>query len=282
MSSFANQISDFCQKAGLKMNTDLGQHFLIDEEVLEAIIDAGNIQPADHVVEIGAGIGILTKELVKRAASVTTIELDSRLIPIMQKYIELRVTSSEKDSQLDSRNSKLTVINENALNVSFPDEPYKIIANIPYHITSPLLRHAFLEGTRSPTSLTLLIQREVADKIADDHDRGMLTIIVGLFGKATIVRNVPPGCFLPPPKVDSAVLHIDCFEQPLTDKDTMDRVFTLTKHAFSQKRKMLRNTISDLPGGDEAMLKSGIEKTRRPQTLSVEEWITLAKHMKAA
>lgn len=282
MSSFANQITDFCQKAGLKMNTDLGQHFLIDEEVLDAIIDAGNIQPSDHVVEIGAGIGILTKELVKRAASVTTIELDSRLIPIMQKYIELRVTSSEKDSQLDSRNSKLTVINENALNVSFPDEPYKIIANIPYHITSPLLRHAFLEGTRSPKSLTLLIQREVAEKIADEHDRGMLTIIVGLFGKAKIVRNVPPACFLPPPKVDSAVLHIDCFDQPLTDPETMDRVFTLTKHAFSQKRKMLRNTISDLPGGDEAMLKSGIEKTRRPQTLSVEEWITLAKHMKAA
>ncbi len=268
MPTFAEQITDFCQKAGLRMNTDLGQHFLIDENILEAIITAANIQKSDTIVEIGAGIGILTKELIAKADSVTTIEVDKRLLPILQRYI--------------GDTSKLAVINDNALNVPFPTEPYKIVANIPYHITSPLLRHAFLEGTRSPTSLTLLIQREVAEKIADENDRSMLTIIVGLFGKPRIVCMVPPHCFLPPPKVDSAVLHIDCFDKPLTDPETMDRVFTLTKHAFSQKRKMLRNTISDVPGGDEAMEKSGIDRTRRPQTLTIEEWITLAKHMKAA
>jgi 16S rRNA (adenine1518-N6/adenine1519-N6)-dimethyltransferase len=285
MQSLAEHIRDFCQKAGLRMNTDLGQHFLIDESVLEAIIETAHIESTDTIVEIGAGIGILTKELIKHAKMVTTIELDKRLLPIFEKYVDTSAVGYElwamsgHDTKPSAQSAKLRMINDNALNVPFPTEPYKIVANIPYHITSPLLRHAFLEGTRSPTSLTLLIQREVAEKIVDEDDRNMLTIIVGLFGKPRIVCMVPPECFLPPPKVDSAVLHIDCFEQPLTDKDTMNRVFTLTKHAFSQKRKMLRNTISDLPGGDEAMEKSGIDRTRRPQTLTIQEWIALAKAM---
>lgn len=266
MLTLADQVRQFCKKQKLSMNTDLGQHFLIDDVVLDGILDAGNIQPTDTVLEIGAGIGILTTELLGKTRNVTTIEIDTKLIPLLHAYIKAR-----------GENKLPTVIEGNALNVAFPTVPYKIVANIPYHITSPLLRHAFLEGEQAPTSLTLLIQREVAEKICDTKDAGMLTVIVALFGKARIVMNVPPHCFLPPPKVESAVLHIDCYEKPLADRDTMDRIFVLTKHAFSQKRKMLRNTLGSLPEGEEMMAACNIEPTRRPQTLSIEEWIALAR-----
>jgi len=264
--ALADDIRGFCRKHGLSINTDLGQHFLIDEEVLEDIVSAGNVGPQDMVVEIGAGLGILTKELLKKAKNVMTIELDSRLLPLLDLYVgEVRTDDN------------LEVIQGNALQVPFPTVPYKIVANIPYHITSPLMRHAFLESDVRPTSLTLLIQREVAEKICDEEDRSLLGIIVAFFGKSRIVRHVPPKCFLPPPAVDSSVLHIDCHAQPLTDTATMERVFMLAKVAFSQKRKMLRNTIPTLPDGEAILTKSGIDPTRRPQTLSIDEWITLAQ-----
>ncbi|MDP7477570.1 MAG: 16S rRNA (adenine(1518)-N(6)/adenine(1519)-N(6))-dimethyltransferase RsmA [Candidatus Peribacteraceae bacterium] len=256
-------VKDFCRNHGLRLNTDLGQHFLIDESVLEKIVEAADITSEDHIIEIGPGIGVLTKELLERASKVTAIELDKKLIPYLHLYT--------------GGDTKLHVINDNALNVSLPDEPYKIVANIPYHITSPLLRHAMMESSVPPKSLTLLIQKEVADRICDTKNAGILTIIVALFGKATKVINVPPSCFLPPPKVDSAVIHIDCYEKPLADAATIEQVLKLTKIGFSQKRKMLRNTFGTFPEGLELLSSQGIDETRRPQTLSIDEWIALAK-----
>jgi 16S rRNA (adenine1518-N6/adenine1519-N6)-dimethyltransferase len=266
MLPLSDQVRRFCVKQGLRLNTDLGQHFLIDETVLQKIIETGDIQKDETVLEIGAGIGILTHELLRKTKNVMTVEIDPRLIPLIHAYLKMC-----------GENKIPTVIPGNALAVSFPETPYKIIANIPYHITSPLLRHAFLESVQTPKSLTLLIQREVAEKICDTKDASMLTVIVALFGTPRIAAIVPPRCFLPPPKVDSAVLHIDCFEKPLADRAVMDRVFVLTKHAFSQKRKMLRNTFGTLPNGLEMLAEAGIEPTRRPQTLSIHEWITLAQ-----
>lgn len=269
MEQLAQRVARFCREHGLRMNTDLGQHFLGDDAVLEAILEAADIKEGEKIVEIGPGIGVLTKELMRRTADVTAVELDRRFIPLMEAYIRWN----------DPALPLPTVIQGNALDVPLPDGPYKMVANIPYHITSPLLRHAFLEGSHQPTSLTLLIQREVAEKICDDHDRGLLTIIVGLFGAPRIVTLVPPGAFLPPPKVDSAVLHIDCFAEPKADPAILEKVFLLTKHAFSQKRKMLRNTIPNLPGGETWLVKAGIDPQRRPQTLTVDEWIALARAM---
>ena len=244
----------------------MGQHFLIDEEVLAAIVEAAAIEPEEKIVEIGPGIGILTRELLKKTPHVTAIEIDQTLIPYLKFFI----------ASCDPPLPQPSIINQNALQVPFPDTSYSIVANIPYHITSPLLRHAFLEGSHTPRSLTLLIQREVAEKICDTKDAGLLTIMVGLFGKPRIVRHVPPSAFLPPPKVDSSVLHIACFEKPKADMQTIERVLQLIKLAFGQKRKMLRNTIASLPGGADWMEKAKIDPTRRPQTLSIEEWIRLA------
>jgi 16S rRNA (adenine1518-N6/adenine1519-N6)-dimethyltransferase len=259
-----DRIRQLLNAHGLKLNTDLGQHFLVDENVLEAILQAGDPKPGERVIEIGPGVGALTKELLAKGALVTAIELDTRLLQALSVY-----TYEFKD--------QLTVIQGNALQTPFPSESYKVIANIPYHITSPLLRHAFLESKVRPTSLTLLIQREVAEKICDTESAGMLTIIVGLFGKPRIIRTVPPGCFLPPPKVDSAVLHIDTHPEPMADADTIEAIFKLTRVAFGQKRKMLRNTLGSIEGGMEKLQKIGVDPTRRPETLSIPEWIALSK-----
>lgn len=270
MISLPDEVRQFCRDHGLKLNTDLGQHFLLDSSILDRIVETANIQKTDTIVEIGPGVGVLTRELLQSAGKVIAIELDERMIPLLRKFIE-------EASQLKAHSSKLTIIQGNALHVLMPETPYKVVANIPYHITSPLLRHLFLESKKTPASLTLLIQREVAERICDAKDASMLTILVGLFGKPKIMARVPPSAFLPPPKVDSAVLHIECFERPLADAATIEQLFKLTKIAFGQKRKMLRNTLGSFQGGLERLAGLHIEPTRRPQTLSVEEWIALAR-----
>lgn len=260
------RVKQFCSQGGIRLNTNLGQHYLVDQSILEQIVAAGNIQSSDHIVEIGPGIGVLTKELLERANTVNAIEIDEAVLSTLALYT----------AENGCPHPNLTVINQNALKTDLPQEPYKMIANIPYHITSPLLRHVFLESPTHPTSLTLLIQREVAEKICDQKSAGMLTVLVALFGKAEIICHVPPSAFLPPPKVDSSVIHIDVFSQPIADKKTIEQIFKLTKIAFSQKRKMLRKTIGSLPSGMDLLEKAGIDPTLRPQALTIENWHTLA------
>jgi 16S rRNA (adenine1518-N6/adenine1519-N6)-dimethyltransferase len=260
-----NELRDFCHTHGLWLNTKLGQHFLEDLEILQKIVDAADIQPSDHIVEIGPGIGVLTKGLLEKARRVTAIELDTRLVPLLRIYTNL--------------DPKLEVVNGNALHYSMPNEPYKIVANIPYHITSPLLHHVFLESKIQPTSMTLLIQREVAEKICDTKKAGLLTILVHLFGTPKIITHVPPKAFLPPPKVDSSVLHIACFDKPIADAETIQEVFRLTKMAFTHKRKKLNNSLGKQTGGMELLEATGIDSNRRPEELLVEEWIRLAARL---
>jgi 16S rRNA (adenine1518-N6/adenine1519-N6)-dimethyltransferase len=125
--------------------------------------------------------------------------------------------------------------------------------------------------------MTLLIQKEVAQKICDSEDAGILTILVGLFGSPAYIMTVRPSAFLPPPKVDSAILHIECFKKPIAGPEVIESVFKLTKIAFGQRRKMLRNSLGAFYGGLERLLSLGIDPKRRPQTLSVQEWIALAQ-----
>jgi 16S rRNA (adenine1518-N6/adenine1519-N6)-dimethyltransferase len=262
MSELASEVRRVLAGHGIKLNKDLGQHFLIDESVLRDILDAALLKPGERVVEVGAGLGILTRELLRAGACVTSIELDRRWIFPLQVF-----TGHPKE---------LDLIEGDALDVTFPDEPYKIVANIPYQITSPLLRHAFLDSPRPPLSATLLIQREVAERICDPKEGNLLRLAVSLFGEPRIVRHVPSGSFLPPPKVDSSVLHIACYAQPLLERSTLDRTLSIAKLGFSQKRKMLRNTVGSLPDGMERMKRANIDPTRRPQTLSLTEWTALA------
>lgn len=264
------RVASFLRHHRMRLNTDLGQHFLVDEDVLKTIVETAAIGLEDHVVEIGPGIGVLTAELMSHASNVTAIELDNRMIPLLKHFITT-------NHQLQTTN--LHIVHGNALQVTFPQAPYKVVANIPYHITSPLLRHAYLESPMAPTTMTLLIQYEVAEKICDQEHAGILTIMVKLFGTPEVICAVPPDAFLPPPAVDSAVLHIHSHEKPLADRPTIDQILKLLKIAFAGKRKMLRNTLGSLGNGMELLAKAGIDPTRRPETVNVQEWIRVASSL---
>jgi 16S rRNA (adenine1518-N6/adenine1519-N6)-dimethyltransferase len=258
-----DDVLSFLRKHRLRLDTDAGQHFLVDQDTLDAIIIASDVNADDLVVEIGPGIGVLTKELLRRAGHVTAVEIDERFLPLMHDYCG--------DTQ------KLTLTHGNALQERMPKETYKVVANIPYHITSPLLHHVLIESEVRPLSITMLIQREVAENMAREGSDSILTVLVRLFGTAEVTHLVPPSAFVPPPKVDSAVIHIIPYREPLASPATVQKVLALAKHAMSQRRKMLRNSVGNLSHGSEAMAKAGIALDRRPQTLRIEEWLALQK-----
>jgi len=235
----------------MKAKKSLGQNFLNDRSVLRKIVEAADLSREDYVIEVGPGKGILTHELLASAGKVTAIELDGRLIP------ELREIEG------------LDLIHGNALDWIPPNEPYKVVANIPYYITSPLISH-FLEAQNRPSKMVLLVQKEVAEKIAaEPGDMNVLAIHVQVFGKPRIVCNVPAKAFTPAPKVDSAVIEIDVYEKPLVED--YKRFFGVVHRAFSNKRKMLSNSISDFK---ERLIELRFQDLR-PERLSIDDWIRL-------
>lgn len=270
MNSLRERVCGLLRRRNTRLNTDLGQHFLVDKKALDTIVETAKIEPDDHIVEIGPGIGTLTGELLTHAKEVTSIELDARMIPLMKDFLPPKSRRATK---------QFTVVHGNALQAHFPTTPYKIVANIPYHITSPLLRRAYLESPTAPTTMTLLIQREVAEKICDEHHAGILTIMVRLFGTSKLICTIPPEAFVPPPSVDSAVLHIRSHQKPLADRPAIDKILRLLKIAFSGKRKMLRNTLGNTENYMNLLKQCDIDATRRPETLTVEEWIRFASSM---
>jgi 16S rRNA (adenine1518-N6/adenine1519-N6)-dimethyltransferase len=241
----------------------------MDESILHQTIAAAALIPGEEVLEIGPGIGILTRELLHAGAHVTAVEFDQRFISLLQNFCQY--------------SPQLTAMQGNALHAPLTlDRPYKIVANIPYHITSPLLHRFFLEVPRLPTSLTLLIQKEVAQTICAPTTESILSLLVQLFGRPEIICTVPPSCFLPPPKVDSAVLHISHVKAPFEDLSRVHSILKLAKHAMSNRRKMLRNTIGSLQGGMAALKRACIDPVRRPESLTASEWILLEKELSLA
>lgn len=258
-------VKKLLQLSGQNAKKFLGQNFLIDKNILEIIVKSAEINKDDHVVEVGPGLGVLTQELAKISKKVTTIELDSSLLPILEKTLE--------------GYSNIEVINMDALKFQPPETPYKVVANIPYNITSPLITR-FLQRHNPPESMTLLIQLEVAEKICEKEPKmSVLSLQVAMHGTAKITKKVSPTCFYPPPKVTSAILQITTF--PPTDQNYITpeeskKILSLAKKAFSQKRKKLSNTLgkSD-PEIAKTLQKLGFLE-KRPQTLSVQDWKKLA------
>ena len=281
------EVRRFLQAHHTHLSKSMGQHFLIDPHVLQCSVDTANIQPHDHVIEIGAGIGILTRELLKRTPHVTAIECDRRIIPLLQEFLTQRVTLSPSKGDTSSgimlrraQHDTLTIVTANALKFPYPETPYKIVANIPYQITSHLFRTVFRKNKRPPLSLTLLIQKEVAEKIMGKPERSLLTLLVELYGTPRIIRTVSPRAFLPPPNVESAIIHIECFPHPLADEKTLSVLFELAAFALRKKRKMLRASLGKSTRIADALAASGIVPTRRPETLTVEEWLSLARELR--
>ncbi|MBI2639216.1 ribosomal RNA small subunit methyltransferase A [Candidatus Peregrinibacteria bacterium] len=231
----------------------LGQNFLINPRVVQKIIEAADLKGIETVVEVGPGFGILTKTLLACARRVIAIEKDRTL------YLSLRGSFSEQ--------SNLKLIHADALKVPPPKEPYCLVANIPYSITSPLLDHFIRENPKNlPKRAVLLVQKEVAQKICAKPPRmNVLALHVQTFGSPRIIATVSRNNFKPVPKVDSAIIKIEFQKKELPTN--LDEFFRLIHKGFSQKRKMLRNLLSP-----ELLKKTGIEETRRAETLTIEEW----------
>ncbi len=255
------------KRYGLRAHKGLGQNFLQDPAALEGIVAAAEIRPVDTVLEIGPGLGSLTRYLAISAREVMAVELDEELIPplkaVLGSYANVRLIHGD-----------ILKLSPNDLIAA---QDYLVVANIPYYITSAVIRH-LLENEPRPRRIVLTVQKEVAARIcAQPGDMSLLSLSVQVYGKPRIAARIPAEAFFPVPKVDSAVLCVDVYPSPLIQGDLLERFFKLIKAGFAQKRKTLRNSLSSglhiAPAEAVRLLTSaGIDPQRRAETLSIEEW----------
>jgi 16S rRNA (adenine1518-N6/adenine1519-N6)-dimethyltransferase len=270
----------------LRPDKRLGQNFLIDDQALASIVEAGDPGPEDSVLEIGPGLGSLTRLLAQRAGRVLAVELDTGLIPALQEVVgdAPNVRVIEGDILRLNLRAILEEEGDGALAGESTHGGYLVIANIPYHITSALIRY-LLENNLPPKRMVLTIQKEVAERIcAEPGGMSMLAVSVQIYGRPEIRAHIPAESFYPPPQVDSAVLRVDRYAEPLVPAELLPLTFRLAKAGFSQKRKTLRNAISAgmhwrPDQAAEYLTTAGIAPQRRAETLSLEEWGALARYV---
>lgn len=252
---------------GLQPKKSLGQNFLADPSGLDKVIQAAGLSPDDTVLEIGAGLGSLTVLLAQTVRRVIAVEIDHGLIAPLTEAV------SEYDNVRIVEGDILKIPPEE-LNLG---EAYLVVANIPYYISSAIIRR-LLETQNRPARIVLTVQQEVAERIcAKDGKFSLLALSVQVFGVPRIQARIAAGCFYPAPDVDSAVLSITLFPQPLIATEELDAFFRLARAGFSQKRKTLRNTLSaglGLPAvqAESLLAAAGIDPRRRAETLSIAEW----------
>ena len=260
--------------AGLRARHSLSQNFLADVDVLESILAAAAPEPGDRVLEIGPGLGFLTRGLLDAGASVTAVELDRGLAALLR---------DELAPALDS--GALLIVEGDALDqdlAQLVEAPFDVVANLPYHITSPIL-HRLLGETPRPRRLVLMVQKEVAERIAAPPGRmSYLSVFVQYHARTRVAFTVPAGAFEPEPAVESAVIVLEPYPEDdrLPDAAAEDALWRLVQASFRERRKMLHNVLSrQLPVEPArvaaALEAAGIEPDRRPQTLAVGEWIAL-------
>lgn len=257
----------------------MGQNFLIDRDALQTIVSAAHLTQSSVVVEVGPGLGVLTWELVQVAGSVTAIELDTRL--------------ANRLARVYAESSNLTLVNQDVLQTDIAaltqHKPYQVVANLPYAITSPVLRH-FLESANPPTTMVVLVQREVAQRIcAQPGDMSVLAHGIQVRAIPELIAVVPPESFLPAPEVHSAVMRLTLRDKPLIEPEREARVFRILKAGFLHARKQLGNSLSgglaahgikiERSDAQAALVAAGIDPARRAETLSFAEWIVVTEKL---
>lgn len=256
----------------VRPNKSFGQHFLIDRSVLLKIVDAAEIDAHDQLLEVGAGTGVLTRELARRARRVVAVELERDMLAVLAT-----TTRNYANVELIARN----LLYFDPVEV-FEKEPYKLVANLPYYITAPTFRH-FLESGNPPRLFVVMVQEEVAQRIvADPGDLSLLAVSIQFYGRPRIVAHVPADAFYPAPKVDSAILRVELYDQPPLAPEERDSFFRVVQAGFSERRKQLHNALtSGLHRKNEAvrawLAAANIDSSRRAETLSIEEWVRLWK-----
>ena len=256
---------------GLKAKKSLGQNFLHDDNILSTIVAIAGVESGDQVLEIGPGLGALTHHLSQLAAHIVAVELDQRLLPILEAELGDR-------PNVDLVHGDILELDPQTW---FGEMPYKVVANVPYYITGAILQH-LLSGQGKPQLMVLTVQKEVAERItAGPGDMTLLAVSVQLYGEAQIAGEIRAGAFWPRPDVDSAILRIDLSAQAPLSPTEEKEFFRLVRTGFSQKRKQLQKNLRALGFERKEILNllhaTGIAPQRRAETLSVAEWLRLYK-----
>ena len=277
-------IKDIRERYGFRLTKSLGQNFLTDKNIIDNIIEASNIGENDLVIEIGPGIGVITKEAAAKAGSVIAVEIDKNLIPILQET--LADETNVKIINRDILKTDLTAVIEDEKK-NFPQmESVRIIGNLPYYITTPIIMKLLEDGVPAD-SITVMMQKEVADRIKaapGNKERGALSVAVQYYCQVVKVTDVPKEVFVPAPKVDSTVLRLDIRkEKPVELKD--DKLFfKAVKSGFAQRRKTLLNSLASGTGLGKDKIgqileEAGIDPGRRAETLDIDEFAKIANGM---
>lgn len=270
---------EILQKYHFTFQKKYGQNFLIDTNVLDRILRAAEISKEDCVLEIGPGIGTLTQCLAESARKVLAVEIDRNLIPILQETL--------------SAYSNVTIIHEDILKVDIcrlieennAGRPIKVVANLPYYITTPIIMGLF-ESHAPLESITVMVQKEVAERMQagpGTKDYGALSLAVQYYARPSVAANVPPNCFMPRPAVGSAVIRLTRYNTPLVQVEDEGKMFALIRAAFNQRRKTLANSIGNAPGLSipkertaQILDKMGLSPTVRGEALTLEQFAELS------
>ena len=278
--SLYQKTKNIVEKYGFSFKKNFGQNFLIDERVLEKTISSANLTKYDTVIEVGPGIGTLTAKLAEKAAFVKAYEIDKTLIPLLSD------TLSEYDN--------IKIINEDILKADIKEEikdceNVKVVANLPYYITAPVIMR-FLEESIPAESITVMVQKEVAARMQakpNSKDYGAFSVAINYYCEPYLVANVPQNCFIPRPKIDSAVIRLTPYKKKPIEAKNKEKFFSLVKAAFSQRRKTLANCIysSEFFSYDskteaiEDIISVGFDPKIRGEALSIEDFVLLSDNI---
>ncbi|MBU3179932.1 16S rRNA (adenine(1518)-N(6)/adenine(1519)-N(6))-dimethyltransferase RsmA [Clostridium psychrophilum] len=266
-------ISEVIKKYKFRYKKSLGQNFLIDDSVLDDVVDGADVGAEDFIIEIGPGVGTLTRELLKRAKRVCAIELDDQLLPILEDELK----------EFDN----FELIHKDALKVDYneligEEKSVKLVANLPYYLTTPIIVNLLTKGYNFK-SLTIMIQKEVAQRIDSQPNckaYGAFSILVQYYCDTEILRLVPPSAFLPEPKVESMVIRLDRLSEPKVKVKDEALFFAIVRKSFNMRRKILWNSIKDIGIDKEELQKcferANIDPKRRGETLSLQEFANLS------
>lgn len=251
-----------------KAKKNLSQNFLFDPSILRRIVRTAGVAPGDTVLEVGPGPGSLTAELLDTGANVVAVELDREMVPRLRAMFATRENFTLHEGDF----------------MKFPldniEGTFRVVANIPYHITTPII-FRLLEERQRLRSMTLTVQKELAERAAASpggKDYGVLSVMLQYHGAVRSAFTIPRGAFRPVPKVDSACLHMEIASAPTVDVPDPEEFRTLVKAAFSQRRKTLGNSLKQLgPDAAEAIAEAGVDPRRRPETLSIEEFASISR-----
>ncbi|KXG77849.1 Ribosomal RNA small subunit methyltransferase A [Fervidicola ferrireducens] len=264
---------------GIRPSKRLGQHFLIDESPLAAMIEAAELKDDDGVLEIGPGLGVLTLKLGRLVRKVVAVEKDPALFPVLEK--------------LTGKYKNICLLNEDVLKLDLEkvakehfDGKFKVVANLPYYITSPILMK-IVENRHLIEMAVIMVQKEVAERLSarpGTRDYGILSIAVQLYADVDLICQVGRSAFLPPPKVESAVVRLKLRELPSVNIEDEKMFFRVVEAAFGERRKTVKNSLKSrlsLPSDEirEALKKAGIDENRRAETLKIEEFAALSREI---